>query len=1004
MEDKDSELKQFKQEFINDTSVLSGQADEFIMNVSPYLSVTDDTLMNHLDEDSAQLLDNIRFFRLGSCTTEDVEDLSKYLTEKMEKFFIAIHALNVPIVYGIISYEGRTNIVLGVESKEAESATKSIVEGLLNGIELTPFTMNFSNRKTHAQKGGIISATPVIKIEDEKQKFDISTIMRSLNGQNYTVLFIARPYSIEWVQDRYNRVLDIKDECFAVSKRNVARQNSKTKTTTTAETKGSSNGWSLFYSKSKSKNTSINISEASGNSDTISYEIQNGWALEIIQYCDKAIERLKQGQHTGIWGSAVIYSADNALSANIIKSCLCSELSKSATDILPLREFSFNLKNNQELLLPVNMFGELYEENPLCTPITSCELGMICTLPSETVPDFELKKGKVYPMIPSTIDGIVIGKVSDCHRPLNNMEFSLSEADLNKHTFVCGITGSGKTTTVKGILKNCDKPFVVIEAAKKEYRNIKLSDEKKINIFTLGKPEINCLRFNPFYIQCGLNLQTHIDFLKDLFNASFSFYGPMPYILEKCLHNIYRKKGWNMTLGYHPYFVNMDNPAKFFDSNYMKKQYSTNSHKLLFPTMQDLKSEVKRYIEQDMKYEGELGGNIKTAIITRLESLCIGAKGFMFNTNEFVDMSSMMQKNIVFELEGLSDDSDKAFCVGLLIVFINEYRQIYKEEHNHEKLGLQHLLVIEEAHRLLKNVETERTSENMGNPKGKAVEHFTNMIAEMRSYGQGVIIAEQIPSKLAPDVIKNSSNKIIQRVVSLDDQALVSNTIGIKVEDSVYLGSLKTGEALCHREGMSLPVKVFINNIEDDIVDDETIYKNRVPKMFEEINFNLVRESLESKIDEICLKTLNSILSENISSVIDAVKLSKEIISKELIKKNMTLIMCRDTDEIFGQVLAEKIVEFLTNGVYSLNKLVSNDLYNAIFELCVKNRIDSIIIIRDMLKDDYKQECKNRCIRVISELIKQKYADNIDVPNSIKQYFYNVNDDLLNQIEIATLG
>ena len=69
-------------------------------------------------------------------------------------------------------------------------------------------------------------------------------------------------------------------------------------------------------------------------------------------------------------------------------------------------------------------------------------------------------------------------------------------------------------------------------------------------------------------------------------------------------------------------------------------------------------------------------------------------------------------------------------------------------------LGLQHLLVIEEAHRLLKNIDTERSSENTGNPKGKALEHFTNMIAEMRSYGQGVIIAEQIPTKLAPDVIK----------------------------------------------------------------------------------------------------------------------------------------------------------------------------------------------------------------------------------------------------------
>ena len=1004
MVDKDVELLQFKTDFYNDTTILSKQANAFITSVSPYLSVTGNTVNELLDTESTELLDNIRFFRLESCTTEDIDDLSKYLNEKMEKLFIAIHALNVPVIYGVISYEGKSNIVLGVESKDAESAIKSIIEGLLNGIELAPFIANFSNRKTHAQKGGIISSIPVIKVDDEKQNFDISTLMRSLNGQNYTVLFIARPHPVEWVQDRYNKVLEIRDNCFAVSKRNVARQQSITNTNTTAETNSSSHTFSaIIYSYTKSKNISQNISEAIGSSDTISFDTQNGLALEMIQYCDKAIERLKQGQHIGIWGTSIVYSADSQLSANIIKSCLCGELSKSATDILPLRDFSFGLMNNQELLLPVNILGELDMVNPLCAPITSCELAMICTPPSDSVPNFELKKGKVYPMIPSNADGVVIGKVSDGHRPLNNMEFSLSDADLNKHTFVCGITGSGKTTTVKGIIKNSEKPFIIIEAAKKEYRNMKMNNYKKLHIFTLGKPELNCLRFNPFYIQCGVNLQTHIDFLKDLFNASFSFYGPMPYILEKCLHNIYRKKGWNMTLGYHPYFVNMGNPSKFFDSDYMRKQYSANSHKFLFPTMQDLKSEVKRYIEQDMQYEGEVAGNIKTAIITRLESLCIGSKGFMFNTNEFIDMSSLMQQNVVFELEGLSDDSDKAFCVGLFIIFINEYRQLFKEEHSHEKLGLQHLLVIEEAHRLLKNVETERTSENMGNPKGKAVEHFTNMIAEMRAYGQGVIIAEQIPSKIAPDVIKNSSNKIIQRIVSQDDQALISNTIGIKEEDSVHLGSLKTGMALCHKEGMSLPVKVFVNNIEDDIVDDETIYKKRVPLMFEEINFNIVKECVDGSIDLMCLRVLNSILSEDITVVTEAIKLSKGIIEKELIKENMPLIMCRDTDEIFGQVITDGIVELLTNGVYCINKLVSNELYNEISNLCIRNRVDSISAIREMLKTDYKQDCKNRCVRIISELIKQKYNGSVDLKNSIKQYFYNVNEDLLNQIEIVIL-
>ena len=179
----------------------------------------------------------------------------------------------------------------------------------------------------------------------------------------------------------------------------------------------------------------------------------------------------------------------------------------------------------------------------------------------------------------------------------------------------------------------------------------------------------------------------------------------------------------------------------------------------------------------------------------RLENLCVGAKGYTFNTSEFIDFNELLEKNVVFELEGLADDSDKAFSVGLLVIFINEYRQVQKEISGNQKSGLKHLLVIEEAHRLLKNVDTERSTETLGNPKGKAVEHFTNMIAEMRSYGQGVIVAEQIPTKLAPDVIKNSSTKIVQRIVSADDQQTIANTIGISEGDAIQLGSLETGYA-----------------------------------------------------------------------------------------------------------------------------------------------------------------------------------------------------------------
>lgn len=1001
---------QTKEEFSKDTSILGEQAGLFVLSASPYLSVSENSIRECLDDHSAQTIQNMRFFKLNSCTTERVENLAVYLNDRMTKLFTAIHSLNVPIAYGIVSYAGQTSLVLGVESKDAQEVVESFIQGLLTGINLTSFVSDFTSHTDSAQIGGIVSAVPVVNIADDKQHFDISTLMRSLNGQDYTVLCIAEPYSLAKVQNTYREIVNIKDKCFAISKRNLSRQRSESDTNTTTNTNSTSLSLGLMFGGmggtvmgginagvSWSKSVSDAVAKTIGTNYTVSHDIQNGLALELMEYCDKAIERLRQGQNTGMWGTAIAYSASKPVTAKIIQACLCSELAKPANDILPLKHFSYQLDEKEQILIP-----RLGGNNALLAPITSCELGMICTPPSAAVPNFELKQGKVYPMIGNSKDGVIIGSISDGHRPLENMKFVLREEDLNKHTFICGITGSGKTTTVKGILKNCCKPFMVIESAKKEYRNIDIGD-RPLTIYTLGKPELSCLQFNPFYIQCGINLQTHIDFLKDLFNAAFSFYGPMPYILEKCLHNIYRNKGWNLTLGYHPYLINTKNSVKVFDSEYMKKQYALMAHKYLFPTMQDLKDEVKRYIDVELQYDGEVSGNIKTAMLARLDSLCVGSKGFMLNTHNPIAIGQLMNENVVFELEGLADDSDKAFCVGLLVIFINEYRQVFKDEHPTEKLGLQHLLVIEEAHRLLKNVDTEKSSENMGNPKGKAVEHFTNMIAEMRSYGQGVIIAEQIPSKLAPDIIKNSSNKIIQRVISVDDQMLVANTVGVKAEDAVYLGGLKTGYALCHKEGMSLPVFVKVNPVTDNIVKDEHILTKRDGKMFEEINLSLIKENTSSLVNNLSLKLLNALLAQSPELVIDTLSLCKQTLKRELVKKDVALVFCRKQNELFGSILTDGVMQFLVNGVYSFKNLLGDDLYNKLLNLFVKGRIEDIIDIRYALEHQqgYMQTPKKKCVVIISELIKQKYDKTVNLKKSIQQYFMVEDEHLFSEIEAA---
>lgn len=979
-------------EFEKDSLIIKEQADLFVELVAPYMAINDDNVKDYLEDNTLDKLKEFRFYRLGSCTTDNIDELDNYMQEKMNKLYTAIHSLNVPVIYGIISKNGRTNLVLGVEDKENQEIIGSVLHGLMTGIDIEEPGISAEDFSVQDGKGGIISSVPAVKIGDEKQNFDISVLMRSLNGYDYSVLFTSKPYTLDNVQDIFGKIVKIRDNCFAVSKRNVSTQKNESTTTSRSESQSPAT-WNAIIrswsSKSKKNNGGKTVSdtttETSAESEAVSLDIQNGFALELMEYCDKALERIKQGQNLGLWGTAISYHAENEIASNIIKACLCGELSKSTSDILPLKTFKYDGG------VAIPKLGS--ESNKLLAPITSYELGMISTLPYEAVPDFELKQGKQYPMVSSSAEnGVAIGKISDGQRPIDKMVFELSEKDLNKHTFVCGITGSGKTTTVKRILSNCEKPFMVIESAKKEYRNL----DKKPQVYTLGKPEINCIQFNPFYVQCGINLQTHIDYLKDLFNASFSFYGPMPYILERCLHNVYKKKGWNLTLGYHPLLINMENKSEMFSSEYMGKKYSLKAHKQLFPTMMDLKKEVKRYIEQEMQYDGEVGGNIKTAILTRLESLCIGSKGYMFNTTECINMEDILKNNVVFELEGLADDSDKAFCVGLLVIFINEYRQVDKEKNCNKDVELQHLLVIEEAHRLLKNIETERSSENMGNPKGKAVEHFTNMIAEMRSYGQGVIIAEQIPSKLAPDVIKNSSNKIIQRVVSADDQRLVANTVGMKQEDAVLLGSLRTGMGLCHKEGMSLPVYVSIDNVDDKTVNDGDIQKPDV--VYDNINYYIVKEATSDIIDTVGLKILNSILCNSESDVSESLKYAKKLMSNELLKNSASLIKCNNEDKINGKIIAENIMTYLVNGVYCMKKIADDNFFENLEKLCINSLPEDATKVKNSLKAAYKCECRNYGINVISELIKRDLRNNVNIRSSIEQYFYVVDDELLSEI------
>jgi hypothetical protein len=117
--------------------------------------------------------------------------------------------------------------------------------------------------------------------------------------------------------------------------------------------------------------------------------------------------------------------------------------------------------------------------------------------------------------------------------------------------------------------------------------------------------------------------------------------------------------------------------------------------------------------------------------------------------------------------------------------------------------------VIEEAHRLLKATPAVVDPE-MASMAHHAVEAFCTMLAEIRAYGEGIVVVEQMPSKLAPEILKLTHLKIAHRLVAEDDRELMGGAMCAYPEQRRWLGTLRVGEAVVFGGGDDNPMFVRV--------------------------------------------------------------------------------------------------------------------------------------------------------------------------------------------------
>lgn len=289
-------------------------------------------------------------------------------------------------------------------------------------------------------------------------------------------------------------------------------------------------------------------------------------------------------------------------------------------------------------------------------------------------------------------------------------------------------------------------------------------------------------------------LQTHVDLVRALFNASFDAAEPFPQILSSAITRSYEQLGWNLALG--------------------RSLTSAAGVSPRYPTLGDLQRAAMEVVE-GVGYGDEVKNNVRGFVAVRIGSLRLGAPGRFFESGHPLNLERLIEQNVVFEVQDVGDDNDKAFLIGTVIIRVFELLRLTRQAIGEE---LRHVIVLEEAHRLLRNSEP-------GTIAARAVEMFANLLAEVRAYGEGIVVAEQIPAKIIPDVVKNSALKVMHRLPAADDRAFVGSTMNLDEDQSAMVVALPPGRAAVHADGMDRPVLVDVDGSARELESRRTVHE-----------------------------------------------------------------------------------------------------------------------------------------------------------------------------------
>lgn len=598
---------------------------------------------------------------------------------------------------------------------------------------------------------------------------------------------------------------------------------STTEGTNTSNTEGTTKteGYNENTAKTNTKqethttnqNKAYNLNNSTGSSRQVTLEMTDKNIEQMLKKVDQQLERVNEARRYGGWNSAAYFISDNTAASQSIASIFLGLMRGGESNS---ENYSLTTWDNTEDMAQPNKalakdvlawlanfshprltaeFSQNLNVSYLtpATMVSGKEMAIQLGLPRRSTSTVTVIESPTFGRQIQNVDGLTqkaekvvnLGVVRHLWTDLPQ-KVELDIKKLSSHIFVTGSTGSGKSNTVYQLLDQLhqnDVNFMVIEPAKGEYKNV-FGHREDVLVLGTNLLQAQMLKINPFKFPEGIHVLEHIDRLVEIFNVCWPMYAAMPAVLKDAMLEAYKISGWDL-----------DKSCNLFG-------------KALFPTFTDLLTQLEKVIQQSA-FSEEVKSNYIGSLVTRVKSLTNGLNGQIFASNE-IDNTQLFDSNVIVDLSRIGSQETKSLIMGILVMRLSEHRMSNADGMNQP---LKHVTVLEEAHNILKRTSTEQSSEG-SNVAGKAVEMLSNAIAEMRTYGEGFIIADQSPSAVDISAIRNTNTKIIMRLPDETDRCLAGKASGVTDEQLEEIAKLPKGVAVVYQNDWLEPVLCKIHHFD----------------------------------------------------------------------------------------------------------------------------------------------------------------------------------------------